>query len=96
MFEFVIIFVILAIIYSLKNRKNGDMKFLNALFITNLVVFLIPLAIAFIGSLPNGNMWSENGAGAVLWLYILLIPICSIVLIIWFVLLISYWNKNRK
>lgn len=96
MIKILYLLVILVVIYVFKQRKDEDLKFLNLVLIANLVVFFLPLAIAFVGSLPNGNMWSENGPGAVLWLYFIIIPLCSIVQIIWLVLIISHWKKNRK
>lgn len=96
MINILYILFILIVIYVLKKRKDEDIKFLNQVLIANLAVFFLPLAIAFVGSLPNGNMWSENGAGAVLWLYFIIIPLCSIVQIIWFVLVILHWKNNRK
>lgn len=84
------------VVYTIKERKNDYVKLLNFLLIANLVVFLSPITIAFVGSLPDGNMWSENGSGVFLWFYIILIPVCSIAQIIWFILVFLHWLKNRK
>lgn len=77
-------------------ENNNRIKTLNRLLLINWIIFFTPLAIAYLASLPNGNMWSENGAGAVLWLYILLIPACLLFQIIWLVIRLSIWIKNIR
>ena len=44
---------------------------------------------------PDGNMWSDNGSGAVLWLYVLLIPICVMILVVLLVLRPKFMPKEE-
>ena len=88
----ILLYIILKFLLKKVSEKSRK-KLINYLLISNALVFLSPLIYAFIMSLPNGNMWNENGPGAVLWLYLILIPICSLVLII---LLILKFVENKK
>jgi Sec-independent protein secretion pathway component TatC len=88
----ILLYIILKFLKKKVSEKSRK-KLINYLLISNALVFLSPLIYAFIMSLPNGNMWNENGPGAALWLYLILIPICSLVLII---LLILKFVENKK
>jgi hypothetical protein len=52
--------------YSFTNKNIRSEKNLNLILKINLGVFFAPLAFAFVATLPDGNMWSENGPGVVL------------------------------
>lgn len=69
---------------------------MNVLITINLVVFFSPVIYAFLATWPDGNMWSENGPGAVLWFYIILMPVCAIIQIILLVLKILFYQKSKK
>ena len=58
----------------------------NFILLSNGGVFISPLLFAYISTLPNGNMWSENGSGAILWLYMLLLPLCYLIQLVLLIL----------
>ncbi|MDO6518139.1 hypothetical protein [Zobellia uliginosa] len=59
---------------------------LNGLLILNAVVYLFPIGYAYFLTPKGGNMWDENGPGAVLWLYMILLPLCVIAQVVLFIL----------
>lgn len=76
-----------------KDHNNLRRWILNIILMANLVLYLFPLAYAWYYSLPDGNMWSENESGAVLWFYFYIIPVCLIVLV---VVAILKWIFRKK
>lgn len=67
---------------------------LNAMLIANAIFYMMPLAYAWYYSLPDGNMWSENESGAVLWYYFYIFPICLILLVILFILKMIFRKRS--
>ncbi len=55
---------------------------MNILLLGNALFFLSPLIYAYIATLPDGNMWSEDGPGAVMWFYLFILPTSFIVQLI--------------
>lgn len=78
---FILPLSIIVFIYKKTPEKSKE-KLLNILLVVNSLVFFSPFIFAMLMTFPSGNMWSENGPGAVLWSYFLLVPICLIVLIV--------------
>ncbi len=79
----------------------GDARYarkvmINVLLIANALLFLSPFIYAFISTRPNGNMWSENGPGAVFWFYYFLFPVCYIVQIILLMLKLVFRPKKQN
>ncbi|SHJ98231.1 hypothetical protein [Pseudozobellia thermophila] len=65
---------------------------LNGLLILNAIVYLLPIAYAYFNTPKGGNMWDENGPGAVLWLYMILLPLCVIAQVV--LLILKIVNKS--
>ena len=66
-------------IYYLRAPETRKSRLWNVLLSANLLLFFSPLIYAFIDSLPDGNMWSDIGSGAILWSYFLLFPLCLLI-----------------
>lgn len=92
----ILIIVLIVYLIFFKNKQNSSEKNLNRILIANLILFFLPITISFLASLPDGNMWSENGPGVTLWSYIFILPFCVIVLIILIVLKLMNTRKKRK
>jgi len=86
--------VISIVLCFLKDSKKVRGKFLNVLLIINAVVYTFPLIYAYWKTRPDGNMWSENGPGAILWLYFIIIPLCALVLIVLLILKLVFKRKS--
>ncbi|MEM9361575.1 MAG: hypothetical protein AAGA43_03020 [Bacteroidota bacterium] len=67
---------------------------LNILLILNVVLYVFPLAYAFLSTRPDGNMWSENGPGAILWSYLILLPLCGLVFIVLLILKLVFRKRG--
>lgn len=65
---------------------------LNSILAINAIVFILPIAYAYFATPKGGNMWDENGPGAVIWLYMFILPLCVLVQIVVFILKII--NKS--
>ena len=74
------------------NRIRGII--INAFLLLNMAVYVSPLTYAYFATPKGENMWSENGPGAALWAYMLLLPLCILVFIILMILKIVF--KKRK
>jgi len=74
------------ILYFIKDKKKKRGIIINIVVLINSLIYLSPLIIAYVSTRPNGNMWSENGPGAILWTYLLLIPLCFVIQIILMIL----------
>ena len=100
--DFYIIIVFLIIPFSsfllcfLNDEDRSRKKIMNWFLVGNALIFLSPLTSAYVASLPNGDMWSENGPGTVLWYYLLLTPICYGIQALLFVLKIIFSRENRN
>lgn len=80
----------------LKDIDENRRKKTNSLLVINCAIFLAPLMFAYLFTRPNGNMWNENGAGAVLWFYLLLLPACFVAQLILVILKIKYSLKKEN
>lgn len=69
-------------------------KVINALLLLNNMLYLAPVAFAYISTPKDENMWSENGSGAILWSYLVLLPLCGLVFVVLFILKILF--RKRK
>ncbi len=88
---------VLGIVLCFVNDNNKRRKkIINFILLINTLIYLVPLVYAFLTTGPNGNMWSENGSGAVLWAYLFLIPVCGLVLIILLVLKVKFAAHKPK
>jgi hypothetical protein len=72
------------------------MTLLNFFLIINTIVYVFPMAYAYVISLSDGDMWNENGSGAILWVYTVLLPVCIIIQIILVLLKVIFHLKSRK
>lgn len=77
-----------------KDAKKGRGIILNVLLLGNTLLFASPLLYAYIATRPDGNMWSENGPGAILWSYFLVLPICGIVFLVLLILKLVFKRKK--
>ena len=96
---FILVLFLLPVIISiglcfLKDSKKVRGKFVNVLLIINAMVYTLPLIYAYWETRPDGNMWSENGPGAILWLYFIIIPLCALVLIVLLILKLVFKRKS--
>ena len=87
-----ILFVGLSIFY-LKAPQTRKSRFWNVLLFADILLFLSPLISAYADAFPDGNMWSDNGSGAILWSYFLLFPLCLVILVV--LLAVKSKLKNR-
>ena len=69
---------------------------MNILLILNLVFFLSPIILAFLIT-PPGKSWANEGSGggAALWLYIMVLPISTIVQLVLMVLKIIFAQQKN-
>ena len=77
-----------------KDAKRGRGIILNILLLGNALLYGSPLLYAYIATRPDGNMWNENGPGAILWSYFLVLPICGIVFLVLLVLKLVFRRKK--
>lgn len=84
------------ITFLIKDANEKRMTLLNFFLITNTIVYVFPMAYAYLSSLSDGDMWNENGSGAILWVYTVLIPVCIIIQIILVLLKVIFHLKSRK
>lgn len=96
---FLIIPISSILLLFLKDRNKNRQVALNILLIINAFFFLIPLFLAYSNTPKGESMWNENtGGGAVLWLYLIVFPICAIIQIVLLILKFVYfsgWNKLK-
>lgn len=59
----------------LKDSDRRRRVLLSAVLVANTLLYFSPLAYAYLKTPAGGNMWSENGPGAALWLYMYLFPV---------------------
>ncbi|WP_394974763.1 hypothetical protein [uncultured Croceitalea sp.] len=100
MADFIILFLfLLPVIISiglcfLKDSNKVRRIVLNLLLIINAIVYTAPLLYAYWETLPDGNMWSENGPGAALWLYFIILPLCGLALLVLLILKFVFRRKS--
>lgn len=78
----------------LKDLNKTRKMVLNIILIFNGLVFLFPLLYAYLASGPEENMWNENGPGAILWLYIVVAPLCIIAQLVLLILKIVFATRK--
>ena len=66
----------------LKDQKKNRGIIINVLLLLNAIFYLAPLAFAYLETPKGENMWSENGPGAILWSYLILLPLCGLAFIV--------------
>lgn len=70
---------------------------LNAFLILNDFVFMIPISMAFLFKGEGQSMWDENsGGGVFMWYYLILLPICAMVLFALAVLKIIFTVRSSR
>ena len=74
----ILIIFVIASIFVLRDPSTRRFRLWYVLIAANVLLFLSPLIRAFIASLPDGNMFGDNDAGAILWSYFFIIPLCII------------------
>ena len=79
-----------------KDAKKGRGIVLNILLLGNALFYASPLLYAYIATRPDGNMWNENGPGAILWSYFLVLPICGIIFLVLLVLKLVFKRKKTN
>ncbi len=83
--------VILLFINDSRKRRN---LILNIVLVINTLLYSYPVVSAYLNTPPGGNMWSENGPGAILWLYMIILPICVVVQI--GIMVLKVFFKEKK
>lgn len=78
----------------LRDPDTRKHRIWTVLIASNTFLFLSPLIYAFVDAFPDGNMWSDNGSGAVLWSYFLLLPVCLVILVILLVVKPAFFGKK--
>jgi hypothetical protein len=79
----------------IRDAKKRRGQIINTVLILNSVIYLAPLAFAFFATPKGGNMWSENGPGAILWFYMIFLPICGLAFVV-LVILKLVLRKRKK
>ena len=92
---FLILPVSTIFLFILKDTNKTRRNVLNFFLIANTLVFLFPLAYAFFATSPGGNMWNENGPGAILWFYMLILPFCGIFQFILLLLKFLFYQSSK-
>jgi formate hydrogenlyase subunit 3/multisubunit Na+/H+ antiporter MnhD subunit len=96
---FILVIFLIPVIISiglcfLKDSNKVRRIVLNIILIINVLVCIAPLLYAYWETLPDGNMWSENGTGAIIWLYVILLPLCALVFIVLLILKFVFRRKS--
>lgn len=91
----IIIFLLIPIssigLLFLKDSKKERKQIMNGLLIMNAILFFSPLFMAYSHTPSRESMWNENtGGGAYLWLYILILPISTIIQLVLLILKIVF------
>ena len=79
----------------IKDTKKVRGLVLNVLLILNTLLYLFPIVYAFFSTRPDGNMWSENGPGAILWLYFMILPLCGLAFVVLLILKLVFRKTNK-
>ncbi|MCC7029315.1 MAG: hypothetical protein IT257_03345 [Chitinophagaceae bacterium] len=80
----------------LKDDRRIRKLIMNGLLLANAFLFLSPFIYAYLSTFPDGNMWSENGPGAVFWFYYFLFPGCFVVQIVLLILKLTFRPARVK
>lgn len=91
----IIIFLLIPIssigLLFLKDSKKERKQIMNGLLITNAILFLSPIFMAYSITPTGESMWNENtGGGAALWLYLIILPISAIIQLVLLILKIVF------
>lgn len=65
------------------------------MLILNAVILLYPIVSAYLSTPSGGNMFDENGSGVILWLYMFIIPFCSLVQLVLIILKVIFAFKAK-
>ncbi|MEL6305457.1 MAG: hypothetical protein AAFQ20_11780 [Bacteroidota bacterium] len=76
------------------NKTRGVL--LNVLLVLNALLYISPLLYAYLATPSGGNMWSENGPGAALWLYFIILPISGLVFLVLLILKLIFRRKSKS
>ncbi len=93
-FVFAILPISSLVLCFIKDSKKNRKWLLNTLLIANALLFLSPLLYAYLTTPSGGNMWSENGPGAIMWSYLLILPFCGIVQLVLFILKLKFSKQK--
>lgn len=73
------------------NKTRGVL--LNVLLVLNALLYISPLLYAYLATPSGGNMWSENGPGAALWLYFIILPVCGLAFLVLLILKLVFRGR---
>lgn len=80
----------------IKDDKKERKQIMNGLLIMNAVFFLSPKFMAYSYTPSGESMWNENASGgAVLWLYIIILPISAIAQLVLLILKIVFATNSK-
>ncbi|MCB0375305.1 MAG: hypothetical protein KDD04_05240 [Sinomicrobium sp.] len=94
-FLFFVVPVSSIILLFVKDANKKRRRIMAVLLITNTLFFLFPLIYAYIKAYPDDNMWNENGVGAILWSYIVILPASFLIQFVLFVLKVLYASSRK-
>lgn len=66
---------------------------LNVLLLANALLYISPLLYAYLATPSGENMWSENGPGAALWLYFIILPVFGLAFLVLLILKLVFRGK---
>lgn len=99
MIIFIIIFSIIPLssigLCLMKDINRTRKISFNILLMLNALFFLSPMIYAYLATYPDGNMWSENGPGAVMWFYLIILPSSSIIQILLLILKLKFSRAKK-
>ena len=79
--------------------KDGSKKrrlIINILILLNIVVYLLPMLGAYLGTPSGESVFNENsGGGAMLWFYMLILPLSGFLVLIFTILKIVFFFNSK-
>ena len=85
------------LLFFLQDKELKRKKVLNIGLVINTIVFFAPFIYLFMTTPSGKNIWSEqSGNGAILWVYLLLTPICMLIQFVLMTLKIVFAFKYKK
>ena len=80
----------------LKDSSKVRGILLNVFLLLNALLYVSPLLYAYLATPSGDNMWSENGPGAALWAYMILLPICGLAFLVLLILKLVFRKKRNS
>ena len=99
--EFIIFLSILPVIslglLFLKDAHRRRKQILNILIVLNVLIYSLPMISAFFSTPEGESMFNENtGGGAILWSYMILLPLCGFALFVLLVLKVAFAFSSKS